>query len=150
MSIGFGVGDFLAVSRLCWQIYTKCKDSSGNYADLSSQVITLHGVMKETVDILAQQNLSSSQEIQLASCQKECEAVLKDLDEMLLKYESLGSKSQRTFDRLRYGMEDVNGIRIRLISSVSMLEYFVNLYLILLRQLALPHTECPQMLACET
>ncbi|KAL6722363.1 hypothetical protein ACLMJK_001470 [Lecanora helva] len=127
MAIGVGIGDFLAVSRLCWQIYTKCKDASGNYADLSNQVITLHGVMKETMDMLAQQTLSPSQETQLGSCQKECEAVLKDLDQMLIKYESLGSKSQKTFDRLRYGMEDVNGIRIRLISSVSMLEYFVNL-----------------------
>ena len=135
MSFGFGIGDFLAVSRLCWQIYTKCKDSSGSYADLSSQVITLHGVTKETVDILGQQDLSSSQENQLQSCQKECEAVLKDLDDMLVKFESLGSKSQRTFDRLKYGMEDLNGIRIRLISSVSMLEYFVNLYFILLRRL---------------
>ena len=35
--------------------------------------------------------------------------MLKDLDEMLVKYENLGSRSQRTFGRLRYGSEGCEG-----------------------------------------
>lgn len=64
----------------------------------------------------------------MVSCRQGCEGVLRDLDRLLVKYESLGMKSQRTFDRIGFGMQDMNGIRLRLISNVSMLDAFNNAY----------------------
>ena len=126
MSFGFGVGDFLTVGQLCWKVYKKCKDSTGNYAELSSEVGALHNVMKETEEMLSQQELAEGQRVKLVSHQQGCEEVLRDLDRLLVKYESLGMKSQRTFDRMGFGMQDMNGIRLRLISNVSMLDAFNN------------------------
>ena len=126
MSFGYGVGDFLVVGQLCWKVYKKCKDSTGNYRELFSEVGALHNVMKETEELLSQQELIDEQRIKLISCRQGCEEVLRDLDRLLTNYESLGRKSQRTFDRMGFGMQDMIGIRLRLISNVSMLDAFNN------------------------
>ena len=126
MSFGFSVGDFLAVGQLSWKIYKKCKDSPGDYVELSNEVGALHNVMKETEDLFSQQDLTPQQQNRLLACQQGCEKVLNDLDRLLVKYESLGTNSRRTFDRMGYGTHDMNDIRLRLISNVSMLDAFNN------------------------
>lgn len=128
MSFGYGVGDFLVVGQLCWRLYKRCKESPGNYAQLSTEVGALHNVLKETEELLSQQELTTAQQARLATCRQGCEQVLKDLNGILERYQSLGTKSQRTFDRLGYGMQDVNGIRLRLNLNVSMLDAFNNAY----------------------
>ena len=135
MSFGFSVGDFLAVGQLSWKVYKKCKDSPGSYAELSNEVGALHIVMKETEELFSQQDLTAQQENRLLACQQGCGDVLKDLDRLLVKYESLGASSRRTFDRMGFGMQDMKDIRLRLNSNVSMLDAFnnacVDLYTIL-------------------
>ena len=128
MSFGFGVGDFLAVGQLCWKVYKKCKDSPGNYKELSSEVGALHNVMKETEELLSQQGLTPEQGVKLKTCQQGCEEVLKDLDGLLAKYESLGTNSRRTFDRVGFGMQDMTSVRLRLIVNVTTLDAFNNAY----------------------
>lgn len=126
MSFGFSVGDFLAVGQLSWKVYKKCKASSGSYLELSNEVGALHNVMKETEELFSQQDLTPPQENRLLACQQGCGDVLKDLDSLLIKYESLGTNSQRTFDRMGFGTQDMNEIRLRLISNASMLDAFNN------------------------
>ena len=126
MSFGVGVGDFFAVGKLCWNVYTMCKDSPGNYKQLSGEVSSLYAVIRETELLLSKQGLSPEQQARLATCRQGCEAVLKDLEGLLVKYEGLGTKSQRTFDRVAFGLHDMNEIRLRLISNVSMLDAFNN------------------------
>lgn len=128
MSFGYGVGDFLAVGQLCWKVYKKCKDSPGNYKELSSEVGALHNVMKETEELLSQQGLTPKQGVKLTTCQQGCEEVLKEFDGLLVKYESLGTNSRRTFDRMGFGMQDMTSIRLRLIANVTMLDAFNNTY----------------------
>ncbi|CAD6572394.1 MAG: hypothetical protein ASARMPRED_005318 [Alectoria sarmentosa] len=126
MSFGFGVGDFVTVGQLCWNVYKKCKDSPGNYADLSTEVGNLHNVIKETDELLSQQQLTTDEKAKLITCRQGCEDVLKDLDGLLVKYQNLGTKAQRAFDRAGFGMQDMVGIRLRLISNVSILDAFNN------------------------
>lgn len=128
MSFGLGIGDLIALGQLSWKIYKKCKESSGNYAELSSEVLSLHAVVTETGELLSQQDLSPGQKARLTTCRQGCDDVLNDLDGLLVKYESLGTASRRTFDRMGYGMQDMNSIRLRLISNVSMLDAFNNAY----------------------
>ena len=151
MSFGFGVGDFLAVGQLCWKVYKKCKDSPGNYTELSGEVGALHNVIKETEELLSQQGLSTGQKVKLTKCQQGCEDVLKDLDALLVKYESLGTNSRRTFDRMGLGMQDMNGIRLRLISNVTMLDAFNNTCVELASLLPKEFiSDDQQILACKT
>ncbi len=128
MSFGFSVGDFVAVGNLCWTVYKRCKDSSGNYKELSNEVGALHNVIKETEELLSQQQLSPEQKSKLDLSRSGCEGILQDLDKLLAKYEGLGTKSQRTFDRMGFGMQNMNSIRTRLISNVTLLDTFNNVY----------------------
>ena len=126
MSFGFSVGDFLAVGKLCWSVYKKCKDSKGTYAELTGEISALYAVIKETEELVEEQKLSERQLARLLSCQKTCDDVLQDLDALLNKYQKLGTKSQWTFDRLKYGDEDINGIRQRITMNVTMLDALNN------------------------
>ena len=126
MSFGFAVGDFIAVGALCWKVYTRVKDSPGKYAELASEVLSLYAVIKETGDDFSHQSLTRDERAKMKPCQRGCEEVLHDLDKLLSKYESLGTKSQRNLDRVGFGMQDMNAIRSRLISNVTMLNTFNN------------------------
>ena len=128
MSFGFGVGDFLAVGQLCWKVYKGCKDSPGSYRELSGEVSSLHNAMKEMEDLLSQQQLTSDQKSRLTTIKDACDAMLKDLDALLAKHQSLGAKSQRTFDRMGMATQDVNGMRTRLVANVGLLDAFNNSY----------------------
>ena len=126
MSFGYGVGDFLAVGQLCWNVYKKCKESPGSYRELAGEVSSLHSTMKETEELLLQQKLSSDQKTRFETIKHACDAMLKDLDALLVKYRSLGTKSQRTFDRMGMATQDVIGMRIRLVANVGLLDAFNN------------------------
>jgi hypothetical protein len=52
---------------------------------------------------------------------EECQQVLIDLEKLLNSYESMNTQTQRTWDRFRFGMEDVAGVRSRLISHTTTL-----------------------------
>jgi hypothetical protein len=53
-----------------------------------------------------------------------CNEVLVDLQDLLDKYGSLGTRTQRTFDRMRWGFEDIATIKSRLMAQVGMLTAF--------------------------
>lgn len=55
-----------------------------------------------------------------------CKKVLIDLQNLVEKYESLGAQSKRTWDRMRWGNEDVAEIRARLTSNISILTAFIS------------------------
>ena len=124
MSFGYGVSDIITTSALAWQIYRTCKDSSDDFKNISSEVASLHVVLKEVEDSLSSQSLNGGQEAQLIILNDGCSDVLKDLDKLLKKYHSLGTKSQRTWDRMKWDLEDTQAIRERLTSNVTMFNAF--------------------------
>ena len=126
MSFGLAIGDIAAVGQLCWKVYKRCKDAPGSYRELTSEVGALHNVIRETEELVAGQILSPEQKKRLEVPRRGCLDVLQDLDGLLTRYESLGTRSQRSFDRMGFGMNDMNGIRTRLISNVTLLDAFIN------------------------
>jgi hypothetical protein len=50
-----------------------------------------------------------------------CREVLEDLESHLARYDRLGTQQQRTWDRMRFGLDDISEIRARLISHTGML-----------------------------
>ena len=126
MSFGFGVGDIIGVSTLAWKVFKACKESSDEFKSLSSEVVSLHVVLKETEELVAETgpSLRADQEPQLRHITDGCQKVLEDVEGLLKKYESLGTKSQRTWDRMKWGAEGVANVRTRLISNTSMLSAY--------------------------
>jgi hypothetical protein len=126
MSFGYGVGDFLAVTQLAWNVYTGCKEAPKHFQDISSEVSSLHIILKETEEFIAAETdgLGPEREERLRRILGGCRDVLTELDALLEKFNSLGTSSKRTVDRLRWGQEEVVALRGRLILNISLLNDF--------------------------
>jgi hypothetical protein len=126
MSFGFGVGDFLAVGKLAWSVYKSCRDASESFGNISVEVLSLHAVLKEVEETLSDHQLTESKQASLATISNGCQGVLLDLQTLVDKYESLGSQSKRTWDRMKWGSNDITELRARLTSNTTMLAAFMR------------------------
>ncbi len=52
MAIGVGVGDFIAVGTLAWNVYKSCKDAPGTFQNISYDVLSLHAFLKEAEETI--------------------------------------------------------------------------------------------------
>jgi len=101
MSFGVGAGDIVTIGTLAWQLYRTCKESSDEFKRIYGEVASLHVVLKETEEFLAEtRGLSPTRDAKLAILIDGVKDVLKDLQRMLDGYESLGTQAQRTWVRL--------------------------------------------------
>ena len=119
MSFGFGVGDIMAISGLAVKVYTACKDAPYDYRDISDEVKSLHIVINKAAQHFENTTLSDSdrqkgQEI-LAGCQR----VLEDLDSIIDQ-------------RVMLGTEDIVTLRTRLKSNTTLLNAYIQRFLIFL------------------
>ncbi|KAE8447621.1 hypothetical protein EG329_010592 [Mollisiaceae sp. DMI_Dod_QoI] len=126
MSFGFSVGDFIAVGQLAWTVYKGCKEAPESFANISAEVLSLHAVLKEVEEVLSDQPPSATRQNSLAAITQGCQDVLRDLQALTKKYESLGSKSKMTWDRMRWGANDIAGLRQRLTSNILLLNSFIS------------------------
>ncbi|KAK4444440.1 hypothetical protein QBC34DRAFT_415249 [Podospora aff. communis PSN243] len=126
MSFGIGVGDLALVARSAWRLYKACKDSSEDFARLSTELMSLHAILNETNEFLAenQDSIDLSRRHRLTILCDGCRSALDELDAIYTRYESLGTQAQRTWDRMHFGLRDLSDIRNRLVSSVTMLSAF--------------------------
>lgn len=83
-------------------------------------------MLKEGEEILFVHPLPTARAERLDTIKKGCEKVLVDLQSLIEKYENLGTQTKRTWDRMRWGNEDVAEIRARLISNISLLSAFIS------------------------
>jgi hypothetical protein len=123
MSFGVGVGDLITLPILAWNVYKLCRDSSSEFQNIKGDVAALHAVVKETEE-LDELNLSAEQKLRLETLKKNCQDVLLELKTLVDGYESLGTQAQRTWDRLRWGLEDVTKVREKMVSSTTLLGAF--------------------------
>ncbi|KAK0639166.1 hypothetical protein B0T16DRAFT_237703 [Cercophora newfieldiana] len=126
MSLGIGAGDLVLVARSAWRLYKACKDSSEDFARLSTELMSLHAVLNETNEFLIenQDSIEVSRRHRLTILCDGCHSVLDELDTIVTRYESLGTQAQRTWDRMHFGLRDLSDIRSRLVSSVTLLTAF--------------------------
>ncbi|KAJ3890783.1 hypothetical protein GG344DRAFT_48699 [Lentinula edodes] len=125
MSFGIGIGDVYLVSKFAWTIYKSCKDSGDDFKRLSNEVASLHVVLKETEDYVHEfPDFDTSRSYRLKILTDGCNDILKDLEKLLNSYESLGTQAQRTWDRMRFGLEDLTDVRSRLVSQATLLTAF--------------------------
>jgi hypothetical protein len=92
MSFGYSVGDFIALGQLAWQVYKSCKDAPGSFRNISSEVLSLHAVLKEVEETLLSYTLPKSKQASLVTITSGCQDVLGDLQSLVNKYESLGRR----------------------------------------------------------
>ena len=126
MSFGYSMGDFVVVGQLAWKIYRACKDAPEGFKNIAQEVLSLHVVLKELEETHSDANLSATQQSRLGVVGDGCRAVLKDLQELVNRYNSLGTNTKRTWDRLAWGSDNIAELRSRLISNTGLLTAFLK------------------------
>lgn len=116
------IGDIIQLTNLAWRLYKAYKNSSADFARLSTDILSLHAVLAEVSEFLSDNpTLDTSRRHRLSVLCEGCQSVLADMNALHARYDSLGTHAQRTWDRMRFGLKDLADVRGRLVSSVSML-----------------------------
>ena len=121
-----GVGDVVAVGTLAWNVYKSCKGAPGSFSNISNEVLSLHVVLKEVDETFLKSPLPPQSQKRLKTICDGCQNVLSDLQALVDKYESLGTQSKRTWDRMKWGTENVTEIRSRLVSNTTFLTAYIR------------------------
>ena len=126
MSFGFGVGDFLAVGRLVWDVYRAYADAPEQFRNVSQEILSLHVVFGKVEDQLHNQGyaLSAKDMDDLKILYNGLKTVMEELDALLNRYQSLSGNRIISFGRLKWGQEDLIGLRDKLRSNVTLLTVF--------------------------
>ena len=131
MSFGFSVGDFLAGGTLVWKVYNAYADAPEQFRNFSREILSLHVVFKKVEDQLRNQGfgsntltLSANDTNDLKILHDGLQSIVKELDALLQKYHSLTENHSISFYRLRWGQEDLSGLRERIIVHVGLLTAF--------------------------
>ena len=126
MSFTFSVGELAALGQFAWKIYKACKDAPESFKNISQEVSSLHLMLKELEETYPDATLSPTQQARLENIGGGCRTVLEDLQAIVEKYNSLGTSSKRTWDRLRWHSNDIAELRSRLISNTVLLTAFMK------------------------
>ena len=86
----------------------------------------MHALLKEGEETLFTRALPPARAERLKIIKDGCYRVLVDLQGLVEKYESLGTQTKRTWDRMRWGNEDIAEIRARLTSNITILTAFIS------------------------
>jgi len=146
---GFGVGDFLALGVLVWKVYNDYAGAPEQFRNFSSEILALHIVTKMVEDQLcipgpyrdnsetsgsASSRPPASRSFILALSAKDTEdlrilydglqVIGTELDVLLTKYKRLALNPTISFDRLKWGLEDLAGLRERIHANISLLTAF--------------------------
>ncbi|KAJ8606130.1 hypothetical protein MRB53_041206 [Persea americana] len=129
LPFGFGIGDFIAAGQLAWTLYLACDKSPSNdfkalavsCRDVYITLRRLESFVEENQHTIKEKDVND-----LAQLCKDCRETLTELDEMLKKYQSLVSTRRAVWDRIKFGQEDLHGIRERLTLQLSALSNFMS------------------------
>lgn len=106
MSFGFSAGDFLTLSKLAWDVYSSCKDSSKEFKDLAGQVNSLYFILQSTAEHLRKQPPETREAAELAGLKNRCHDSLTEINCLLRKHSSLGTQKPRRWDMIKWAFGD--------------------------------------------
>lgn len=122
--ISISVGALVSLCNIAWHVYELCKDVSESFKNISSEVLSLHAILREAEENLGRH--SNTRVEGLTTVVAGCRDVLTDLETLVGKYKGLSSKTQRVWDRMGWHTEDIAELRLRLISNTSLLAAFMR------------------------
>ncbi|KAF8445097.1 hypothetical protein BGX38DRAFT_1119610, partial [Terfezia claveryi] len=131
MTFGFSIGDFVSVGTLVWNVFSAYAGAPEQFRNFSQEILSLHAVYKQIEDQLCNQGygnnsstLSAKQTEDLKILHDGLQLIMKELDALLQKYNSLMENHSVSFDRLKWGLEDLAGFRERIVIHVGLLTAF--------------------------
>ncbi|KAL3477687.1 hypothetical protein BJX99DRAFT_225932 [Aspergillus californicus] len=133
MSLGFGVGDFLAVIQLANDLRGRFAQAPKEYKAITEEVESLVLALHH-IDDLDGKEFDSRQIDEVNKVIKGCQNVLGDLESKLNKLHVLANDStpdwkgrvQQTWRRIRWDQTEVNSYRSRIVSNISLLNLIIG------------------------
>lgn len=122
MSFGWSVGDIIKGCELAARVYKNCRDCPGDYKSLTTETRSLTNLLEDIQD--KYDKIPESKRRQLIDAYEPCIDVLKELDVLLIHYNSLDTKAARAWNRLNHDPDKLRRLRERLVASVAMLNTF--------------------------
>jgi hypothetical protein len=98
------------------------RDCTGEYKSLATEARSLTNLLDDIQDKF--EKIPEQKHAQLNDAYEPCVKVLQELDSLLNHYNSLDTRTKRTWDRITYDPEKVRTLRGRLTASVTMLNTF--------------------------
>ena len=102
------------------------KAAPKSFGNISVEILSLHAVLKEAEETLFLRALPPHSRERLDVICDGCQTVLQELSDLVKRYESLGTQSRRTWDRIGWANEGIAEIRARITSSTTMLGVFIR------------------------
>lgn len=126
MSFGFGPSDIINITVLAWNVYKACRDSSDEFQRVAKEVKILHVTLKETEELLEEYHfdLTPSRRERLELIRESCSENLNELQALIQKYDRLATPSQRVWDQMRFGLQDVSEIKQNIVATYTKLDAF--------------------------
>lgn len=93
VSLGCGVGDIIAVSKLAVRVYSAYEDAPDDYRNIANEVKSLDIIINNAALHFESTTLSDNKRQEGQVVLKGCQDVLEDLDSFIVKYSSLDSAS---------------------------------------------------------
>jgi len=138
MSFGYGISDFLAFSKLAWDVVQNSSKACGAHAELTREAKSLHVVLQRLeLEVAKPESLlnrkDDNQREELVTLCSDCNAVLRVLNRILEKYNALSEEERsvkKLWQKIRFGngeMQDLNEIRLKISTSTQALNLFFNM-----------------------
>lgn len=106
--------------------FTSGKGAPESFGNISGEVLPSQAVFKQVEETLFSYPLPPSRGAGLKTVLDGCNGVPIVLKKFVDEYESLGTQAKCTWDRKRWGNEDIAEIRSRLASNVTLLTAFIK------------------------
>ncbi|KAE8449651.1 hypothetical protein EG329_007981 [Mollisiaceae sp. DMI_Dod_QoI] len=128
MSFGFGVGDFIAVGKLTFDLWRSMKGAPGDFDEISRELgsfyIVLHGLqdqLQDKVSLLNRRGLDRKQELQ--TLVSNLDGTLQELQALFIKYEQMG---RGAWLRFQFGQERVSELRGKMTLHIILINQFTD------------------------
>jgi len=123
------------VSQPALLVYSAYKGAPDDLRNILDEINSLHNVANKYRSQFKGSNPGPENEKKLKEVLQGCRNVLKDLDELLVKYRAMASNTsqnslavRRAVNRVKWGQENIVELRARLTSNTALLNTFITRY----------------------
>ncbi|KAE8331625.1 hypothetical protein BDV39DRAFT_189592 [Aspergillus sergii] len=131
MSFGFSIGDFLAVIELANKIRKEFIDAPSQFKAIDDEVRNLSFILQDVEVDFSGKELSDNQKSELRAITDSCRCVCDEIYEKINIYRVLESDHStglrrvvRVWKRLKWEPDDIQDLRTRISSNISLLNAF--------------------------
>ena len=131
ISFGYSVSDFIAVGQLTWTVYKACKGAPGEFQELSRELSTLHTILHElgdnaTIPTSLLNRYGSGRKLELEALLGNLSSTLKQVEDIVKRYHSLGRDQKKTWDRVKFATKDLVDLRSKLQFHINGINLFIG------------------------